>query len=221
MKAVGFIHSPLLTGSPAVYDGLVHVSDWLPTFINLGGGNASAVANLDGHDVWAAIASGAPSPRTELLHNIDLYGGATAGRPFGNAAIRVGELKLLSVLFRSSVSDWYEPPGCHPSACNQQDSPPVPPAPGVVCADDNVTAATTKLWLYNLTADPYERCNLAASAQYAPALELLLGRLAYYNETNVPVRYPKDDAAADPSRRSGREKGSWGPWRGGPDEDEL
>ena len=155
------------------------------------------------------------------MHNIDLYGGASAARPFGDAAIRVGELKLLSMGFRPSVSDWYQPPGCHPSVCNQQDSPPVPPAPGVACADDNVTAATSKLWLYNLTADPYERCNLAVSAQYAPALERLLGRLAYYNATNVPVRYPKDDAAADPSSRSGREKGSWGPWRGGPNEDEL
>ena len=123
-------------------------------------------------------------------------------------------------MFRSDHR--YKPPGCLASVCNQQDKPPLPPAPGIECADDNVTSATSKLWLFNLTADPYERCNLAASAQYAAALEQLLGRLAFYNQSSVPVRYPKDDAAAAPSKRSGREKGSWGPWRGPDDrKDEL
>ena len=104
MRAVGFIHSPLIPASQrgVSYNGLVHVSDWFPTLVNLAsnGGNAHhrlhrLPPGLDGHDQWDAITRNTlPSPRAELLHNIDVFGGG-GGSGFGDAAIRVGDLKLL------------------------------------------------------------------------------------------------------------------------------
>jgi arylsulfatase A-like enzyme len=95
MRAVGFIHSALLRTRGYSYHGLVHVSDWFPTMYRLAGGDPSSLDGLDGHDVWAAITTNSSSPRTELLHNIDPVAPHPHGCPFGHAALRVGDLKLL------------------------------------------------------------------------------------------------------------------------------
>ena len=49
----------------------------------------------DGHNIWESLVSGGkvPSPRTELLHNINPACGKGYVNP--NAALRVGEWKLL------------------------------------------------------------------------------------------------------------------------------
>lgn len=77
VSATALIHSQLLPTEirGSTYDGLLHVSDWLPTFMGLAtdkqwtGSLTGAV--LDGMDVWDAITTNSPSPRTEIVHYAD------------------------------------------------------------------------------------------------------------------------------------------------------
>ncbi|RYG85870.1 sulfatase, partial [bacterium] len=59
-----------------VSDALLHAVDLYPTFVGIAGGDsADAAKPLDGLDVWATIADGKPSPRTEVVHNLEPPGG--------------------------------------------------------------------------------------------------------------------------------------------------
>lgn len=68
-----------------VVDQVIHAVDLYPTFITLAGGRIDNAKTLDGLNVWATIARGEPSPRTEVVYNIEPSGGA----------IRQGEWKLV------------------------------------------------------------------------------------------------------------------------------
>uniref|UniRef100_A0A8C4EDB6 Sulfatase N-terminal domain-containing protein n=1 Tax=Dicentrarchus labrax TaxID=13489 RepID=A0A8C4EDB6_DICLA len=70
IRAVGFVHSPLLKRKGVVSRALIHVSDWYPTLLGLAGA-LSSHRGLDGHDVWGTISEGLRCPRTEILFNID------------------------------------------------------------------------------------------------------------------------------------------------------
>ena len=66
-------------------DGMMHVVDMYPTLARLAGASTTRSKPLDGLDVWATIAQGQPSPRTEVVYNIE---------PF-RAGIRQGDWKLV------------------------------------------------------------------------------------------------------------------------------
>jgi len=75
-------------------DGLAHAVDLYPTLTALAGASTSKCKPLDGLNVWQTIAEGKPSPRTEIVYNIE---------PF-RAAIRQGDWKLIwRTLLPSSV----------------------------------------------------------------------------------------------------------------------
>jgi arylsulfatase A-like enzyme len=66
-------------------DGMLHVVDMYPTLANLAGASTANSKPLDGMDVWQTISTGSPSPRTELIYNIE---------PF-RAGVREGDWKLI------------------------------------------------------------------------------------------------------------------------------
>jgi len=165
-RVPGFVHSPLL---PVDVQGtesqeLFHVTDWLPTLVGVAGGSTARNRKLDGHDIWAALTSAGPSPRTEMLYNVNpLCNGGQAQAP--KAGIRVGQWKLLA---------WcYEIDGV--AGANRTGPVSAPRSESAEFADGPV--------LFDLAADPRETTNVAA-VQPAKVQELL-ERLQAWAETSV------------------------------------
>ncbi len=71
--------------APGDVTGMMHVVDMLPTLAGVAGADLSASKPLDGMNVWDTLSTGAPSPRTDMIYNVD----PTAG------AIRTGDMKLV------------------------------------------------------------------------------------------------------------------------------
>jgi arylsulfatase B len=70
---------------PQTVDGLIHAVDIYPTLADLAGASTAKSKPLDGVNVWDTIAQGTPSPRSEIVYNVE---------PF-RAAIRQGDWKLI------------------------------------------------------------------------------------------------------------------------------
>ncbi len=70
---------------PGAVDGLIHAVDIYPTLANLAGASTAKCRPLDGVDAWETISRGAPSPRAEIVYNIE---------PF-RAAVRRDDWKLV------------------------------------------------------------------------------------------------------------------------------
>ena len=66
----------------------MHVTDWLPTLVSLAGGDFD-FSNLDGMNIWKTLQDMRPSPRNEVLINIDPH-------VYHNAALRIGDWKLVN-----------------------------------------------------------------------------------------------------------------------------
>ena len=64
---------------------LIHVVDMFPTLAGLAGANAKKEKPLDGLNVWSTISEGKPSPRQEVVYNIEPFRGG----------LRRGEWKLI------------------------------------------------------------------------------------------------------------------------------
>ena len=64
---MGFVHSNLIKNRGRVNYDLIDVTDWLPTFYHLAGGDVNKIKDkIDGVNVWDTIANGKKSPRKEV-----------------------------------------------------------------------------------------------------------------------------------------------------------
>jgi arylsulfatase A-like enzyme len=130
VRGTSFVYGNILPRKGVVCNELMHITDWVPTLANLVGSNVTSPHPLDGYDMWESITTNAPSPRTEVLLNIDPID-VTAGLRVGNWKIVVGN---------QAYNDWYPLPNNTNSS--QQSS------------------AINVMSLYNISADPNERDDL-------------------------------------------------------------
>jgi arylsulfatase A-like enzyme len=79
-------------------DGMIHVVDMFPTLLGLAGGSQATGKPLDGMNVWPTISEGRPSPRTEVVYNIEVF----------RAGIRQGDWKLIWRAPLPSVVELYD-----------------------------------------------------------------------------------------------------------------
>jgi arylsulfatase A-like enzyme len=83
-RAVAFINWPGKI-KPGVVDGMMHITDMYPTLAGLAGAKLGKNKPLDGIDMWPMLAEGKPSPRSEIVYNVDPMAGA----------VRRGDWKLI------------------------------------------------------------------------------------------------------------------------------
>ena len=76
-----------------VVDEPLHMVDIYPTLLKLTGASLDQPLPLDGLDAWPTIAAGKPSPRTEILHNVEPRRGA----------VRRGDWKLIVTAQKDQV----------------------------------------------------------------------------------------------------------------------
>lgn len=71
VRAAAAIWSPLLKNMKKISSDIIEITDWLPTLYTAAGGDASDLGDIDGINIWDNLVNGTPSPRKEVLHNID------------------------------------------------------------------------------------------------------------------------------------------------------
>ena len=83
---------------PGTVDGLIHAVDIYPTFAVLAGASTTKCKPLDGINVWDTIAEGKPSPRTEIIYNVEPFRGA----------VRQGDWKLIWRTLLPSTTELFD-----------------------------------------------------------------------------------------------------------------
>lgn len=218
-RGVGFIHSPLLPERGLVSHTMVHVTDWYKTIVGLAGGVAPE--DTDGFDQWEAITTGAESPRSSFVYNIDkvtLEDNTTQI----NAAIRKGDFKLL--VGDPGNGNWTPPPEGFDSSFHGIDNfeeNEVRPHGNNGNVDIQIKVDSdwftfgelemdvdslrllklsvddqTPIMLYNVIDDPEERNDITESHQ--EVVEDMLFDLEKELSRLVPADVPPTDQAGDP-----------------------
>ena len=84
-RVVAFANWPGHIKAGSTTDEVIHVVDMYPTLIGLAGGSTARARPLDGMDVWPTLSEGKPSPRIEVVYNVEPSA----------AGVRQGEWKLV------------------------------------------------------------------------------------------------------------------------------
>jgi arylsulfatase A-like enzyme len=84
-RVLALVNWPGHIKSGATVDGMIHVVDMYPTLAALAGASTAKGKPLDGLNVWPALSEDKPSPRSEVIYNVE---------PF-RAGVREGDWKLI------------------------------------------------------------------------------------------------------------------------------
>ncbi|XP_049270278.1 arylsulfatase I [Rhipicephalus sanguineus] len=222
VRASAFVWSPRLRHGGKVSQQLMHITDWLPTLYSAAGGDVKRLGPLDGVDMWHSLVVGKPSPRTEILLNIDentrtaalrhrdfkLVVGCTrtldarfeipgGSRPYADLDVLLKQSKAAAVLRRFYGK---KPVFKHVDKWRRQATIECDPSRHV-----NFASGGT-YYLFNIADDPCEQRNLAE--ERPDVLSMLLKKLSAYNETVVPPV----TTMADPRSYPDQHNGIWAPW---------
>ncbi|XP_037268762.2 arylsulfatase B [Rhipicephalus microplus] len=222
VRASAFIWSPRLRHGGKVSQQLMHITDWLPTLYAAAGGDVRRLGPLDGVDMWRSLVVGKPSPRTEILLNIDssthtaglrhrnfkLVVGCTrtkdarfeipgGSRPYADLDVLLKQSKAAAVLRRFYGN---KPVFQHVDKWRRQATIACDPARRV-----NFASGGT-YYLFDIADDPCEQRNLAK--ELPDVLTMLLRKLSAYNKTVVPPVTTVDDPRSYPDQHNG----IWAPW---------
>ena len=198
VRGVAFVNSKLMEKPGRVSHELMHITDWLPTFLDLAGGKSSTL-KIDGKNIWDAIAYGGQSPREDVLLNIDpLF--------YKNAALRVGNYKIIQGEKAGPWSGWFPPPEVdsapeHPNPIIREATIKCGPRPA------NATKDCSDACLFDIIKDPCEYNDL--SNEHPEFLLALLDRLNGYKGGMVK---PRNNFTDDPLANPKIHGGSWEPW---------
>lgn len=197
VRGTAFVWSRLLAKPGRQSTQLMHISDWVPTLLSAAGQKVND-KELDGIDMWSSLSNGGPSPRKEVLLNID--------HERGIYALRRGRYKLiLGTTYNGDWDGWYPPEGDTSSTRTEERATSIcGPVPKVrtTCCQPMRSAC-----LFNVEKDPCEYSNLADDKP--EVVQRLMNRLKAVNATVMPPR----NVPADP-RGSPRLHGyAWTPWK--------
>ncbi|XP_065294684.1 arylsulfatase B-like [Dermacentor albipictus] len=220
-RAAAFVWSPLLSRRRRVSSELMHITDWLPTFYTIAGGDADKL-ELDGYDMWRQLSFGAKSRRVELLYNYDYT--------FSNAAALQNSRYKLVLDSTGYFNERYTIPGGR-NPCRDLDS--LLHQSTVAGVLRNLyrknQLALSKNWrekatlgcgrvksnfspddcvyLFDIVNDPCELNNLASALPKVVAS--LMKRIDVYKASAVPTR---NNLTIDPYSFPENHNGVWAPW---------
>lgn len=176
VRVPAMVYAPGFFGEHQIgttFRGLIHHVDWYPTFLALANSiDSNLTADLDGVNQWQAIMGLKSAPRKEIV--LDLSDVAVINRTrtkvsydYAVIAYIYTDMKLLENV---PTDIWYLPNETYPATCT-----------GRACKISGWMSSDTDScgwgnFLFNLTADPYERNNLYYNRDYSDQVRDLQSR---------------------------------------------
>ena len=174
IKVRAFVGGPALPEKArgTRYEGLMHISDLMPTILDVAGVDIPNQLDSSSHWKWLTGDRIHPSsPRNEIIHNVDLWSfptdvGLIEMDDGPRGALRWGDLKLIT---RTWPLGWYKPPLTDDDETNG----------GIEDCNSAPDQYSVSDFLFNITADPEEKHNLYYIDALSEVRDAMMERLLF------------------------------------------